>query len=164
MQMRLKEYQHIGTMKECREAVERLTKREISDAIASHMKDCRKCDYKVCKMNGNHIQCLQEKDIKAYEELEEYKELEEQGLLLRLQFRVGDFVWDDEFKTRCKITGYSFGKAEDYIDDPVSETEVVYYYTNLGGSITGSFAECEIGKTMFHSKEEAEAALAKTKG
>ena len=94
-------------------------------------------------------------------ELQQYRKLEEQGKLLRLQFRVGDFVWDDEFKTRCKINGYSFGAAEDYIDDPVSETEVVYYYTNLGGSITGSFAECEIGKTMFHSKEEAEAALEK---
>lgn len=103
-------------------------------------------------------------DVTVKNKLGKYEDLAEQGKLLRLQFKVGDFVWDDEFKTRCKITGYSFGRAEGYIDDPVSETEVVYYYTNLGGSIAGSFAECEIGKTMFHSKEEAEAALKKMKG
>ena len=97
-------------------------------------------------------------------ELKQYRDLEEQGKLLRLQFKVGDFVWDDEFKSRYKITGYSFGTAEDYIDDPVSETEVIYYYTNYCGSITGSFSESEIGKTMFHYKEEAEAALEKLKG
>ena len=100
----------------------------------------------------------------AIQKLAEFENLEEQGKLLRLQFRVGDFVWDDEFESRYKITGYSFGTAEDYIDDPVSETEVIYYYTNYCGSITGSFSESEIGKTIFHFKEEAEAALEKMKG
>ena len=37
--------------------------------------------------------------------------------------------------------------------------QVVVYYTNSNGSITGTFAVSEIGKTVFLTREEAEAAL-----
>lgn len=62
------------------------------------------------------------------------------------------------------ITGYSFGTAESYIDDPVTVEEIVYYCKNLGGSITGSFAKSEINKSVFLTKEEAETKLKELKG
>ena len=96
-----------------------------------------------------------------YNRLKDYEDAEDQGLLLRLPCRVGDEVWDNDFGKPCAytITGFSFGTGGDYIDEPVSEKEVVYYYSNNSGSITGSFAVSEIGKTVFLTKAEAEQKL-----
>ena len=93
--------------------------------------------------------------------LAEYENLEEQGLLLRLTCNVGDTVWDNDYGKPCAytITGFSFGAGEDYIDEPVGLKEVVYYYSNYSGSITGSFAVSEIGKTVFLTQAEAEQKL-----
>ena len=98
---------------------------------------------------------------KIIERLAEYEDLEEQGLLLRLPCKVGDTVWDNDYGKPCAytITGFSFGTGEDYIDEPVSLREVVCYYSNYSGSITGSFAVSEIGKTVFLTKEEDEQKL-----
>ena len=95
------------------------------------------------------------------EALGKYEDAEEQGLLLRLPCKVGDTVWDNDYGKPCvyTITGFSFGTGEDYIDDPVSLKEVVCYYSNYNGSITGSFAVSEIGKTVFLTREEAEQKL-----
>lgn len=144
--------------------MERLNKYidSLKEEVKQCLVDCGGCCILIS--NDGKCECENANKICFFEQLKSYKEAEEQGLLLRLQFRVGDFVWDDEFKSRYKITGYSFGTAEDYIDDPVSETELIYYYTNYCGSITGSFSESEIGKTIFHTEEEAEAALEKMKG
>ena len=97
----------------------------------------------------------------AYKKLAEYETLEEQGLLLRLPCNVGDTVWDNDYRKPCAytITGFSFGTDEDYIDEPVSLKEVVYYYSNYSGSITGSFAVSELGKTVFLTQAEAEQKL-----
>ena len=95
------------------------------------------------------------------EALGKYEDAEEQGLLLRLPCKVGDTVWDNDYGKPCAytITGFSFGTGEGYIDEPVSEKEVVYYYSNYSGSITGSFAVSEIGKTVFLTQTEAEQKL-----
>ena len=95
------------------------------------------------------------------QKLADYEDLEEQGLLLRLPCKVGDTVWDNDYGKPCAyaITGFSFGTGEGYIDEPISEKEVVCYYSNSSGSITGSFAVSEIGKTLFLTKEEAERKL-----
>ena len=92
------------------------------------------------------------------EALGKYEDAEEQGLLLRLPCKIGDTIWDNDYGKPCAytITGFSFGAGEDYIDEPVSLKEVVCYYSNYSGSITGSFAVSEIGKTVFLTKEEAE--------
>lgn len=104
--------------------------------------------------------------IDSANKLAEYEDLEEQDLLLRLPCKVGDTVWDNDFRKPCayEITGFSLGTSEDYIYEPVSEKEVVCYYSNYGGSITGSFAVSEIGKTVFLTKEEAEAKLNELEG
>lgn len=99
--------------------------------------------------------------------LAEYEELEDQGRLLKLPCAVGDTVWDIDFRRPCgyEVTGFSFGSLND--DDWEEEKildQIVVYYTNSNGSITGSFAVGEIGKTVFLTREEAEAALNAPKG
>lgn len=102
----------------------------------------------------------------AMEKLAAYEDAEEQGLMLKLQCKVGDTVWDNDFGKPCAytITGFSLGTGEDYIDEPVSEKEIVYYCSNSSGSITESFAAIEIGKTVFLTQEQAEEALKKMRG
>lgn len=90
-----------------------------------------------------------------------YEDLEEQGRLVKLPCKVGDTVWDNDYGRpyAYTITAFSFGECEEYIDEPVTTKEVVFYYANSSGSITGSFAESEIGKSVFLNKSEAEAKL-----
>ena len=78
---------------------------------------------------------------------------------------VGDMVYCCEYGgiTEYKITGYSFGTSEDYIAEPVSCDQAVFYYSGLGSSVTGSFAESMIGETVFLTYEEAEVALERRK-
>ena len=99
--------------------------------------------------------------LQAYFKLKEYEDLEEQGLLLKLPCKVGDTVWDNDYGKPCPytVTGFSFGTGECYIDEPVSLKEVVYYYSNYSGSITGSFAVSELGKSVFLTQAEAEKKL-----
>lgn len=95
------------------------------------------------------------------QKLADYENLEEQGRLVKLPCKVGDTVWDNDYGRpyAYTITAFSFGECEGYIDEPVTTKEVVFYYTNSSGSITGSFAESEIGKSVFLNKSEAEAKL-----
>ena len=62
------------------------------------------------------------------------------------------------------ITAFSFGECEEYICEPVTTKKAVFYYANSSGSITGSFAESEIGKSVFLNKSEAEAKLKELRG
>lgn len=97
----------------------------------------------------------------VYRKLKEYEDLEEQDRLVKLPCKVGDTVWDNDCGRPCAytITAFSFGECEEYICEPVTTKEVVFYYANSSGSITGSFAESEIGKSVFLNKSEAEAKL-----
>ena len=100
------------------------------------------------------------------QKLAEYEDLEEQGRLIKLPCKVGDTVWDNDCGRPCAytITAFSFGECEEYICEPVTTKEVVFYYANSSGSITGSFAESEIGKSVFLNKSEAEAKLEELRG
>lgn len=100
--------------------------------------------------------------VKKLWKIKEYESLEEQNRLIKLPCSVGDMVWDIDFGRPCsyEVTGFSFGSMND--DDWEEERildQVVVYYTNSNGSITGTFAVSEIGKTVFLTREEAEAAL-----
>lgn len=98
---------------------------------------------------------------KLLTKLGEYEDLEEQGRLIKLPCKIGDTVWDNDYGNPCAytITGFSVGTGENYIDEPVSSKEVVYYYSNYSGTITGSFAVSELGKTVFLTQAEAEQKL-----
>lgn len=97
----------------------------------------------------------------ALKKLADYEDLEQQGRLIKLPCKVGDIVWDNDYGRPCAytITAFSFGECEEYICEPVTAKEAVFYYANSSGSITGSFAESEIGKSVFLNKSEAEAKL-----
>lgn len=100
------------------------------------------------------------------EKLKEYEDLEEQGRLVKLPCKVGDIVWDNDFGRPCAYTiiDFLFGECEEYICEPVTTKETVFYYVNSSGSITGSFTESEIGKSVFLNKSEAEAKLKELRG
>ena len=71
-------------------------------------------------------------------------------------------IWDIDFGRPCgyEVTGFSFGSLndDDWEEEKVLD-KVVVYYTNSNGSITETFAVSEIGKSVFLTREEAEAAL-----
>lgn len=88
----------------------------------------------------------------AFRKLAEYEELEEQGRLLRLPCKVGDTVY--------KIT-------RNFISEYKIISETIYPYSiqfnwqctkGIYGNLVG-FADREIGKTVFLTREEAEAKL-----
>lgn len=99
-------------------------------------------------------------------ELKKYEDLEEQGKLLKLPCAAGDTVWDIDFGRPCsyEVTGFSFGSLNDDDWEEKILEQVMVYYTNSSGSITGTFAASEIGKTVFLTKESAEAAVKELRG
>ena len=106
------------------------------------------------------------KILKLAEKLKEYEDLEEQGKLLKLPCAVGDTVWDIDFGRPCsyEVTGFSFGSLNDDDWEEKVLEQVMVHYTNSSGSITGTFAASEIGKTVFLTKESAEAAVKELRG
>lgn len=98
-------------------------------------------------------------DGEAVDKLAEYEDLEEQGKLLKLHCSVGETVY----------------YPDDYygIVDPVKISEIIIGELNtvqyIGCSFDGNgdpeaeydFEIKDFGKTVFHTKEEAEAALKK---
>ena len=106
----------------------------------------------------NCIKCAEEhmQLVKWLEELKSYKGLEEHGLLVRLPCKVGDKVWDNDFghPESYEIKAFSYGYCDSYVE-PDIEDQIIFYYENYSGSITGSFAMSEIGKTVFLTREEA---------
>ena len=106
----------------------------------------------------NCIKCAKAHEQLAewLEELKTYKEAEGQGLLVRLPCKVGDKVWDNDFghPESYEIKAFSYGYCDSYVE-PDIEDQIIFYYENYSGSITGSFAMSEIGKTVFLTREEA---------
>lgn len=110
------------------------------------------------KNKSSDIYLLTREEVEEYER---YKNLKEQKKLVELPCKVGNVIWDNDFGSPCAytITAFSFGECEDYIDEPATNKEIIFYYSNSSGSITGSFAESEIGKTVFLTRAEAEAKI-----
>lgn len=107
-----------------------------------------------------------EGNYKAAEKLATYEDLEEQGLLVRLPCKVGDMVWDNDFgyPESYEIKAFSYGYCDSYVEPGVGiEDEIIFYYENSIGSITGAFPMSEIGKTVFLTREEAEKKLEEMK-
>ena len=103
------------------------------------------------------IQDLKAKNKKLTEELEKYKQLEEQGLLLRLPCKVGDVVYSI---TRDFISEYIVESIRIY------EHSIQFYWKCTKGiyhNVVG-FANFDIGKTVFLTEQEAQSALEKMKG
>lgn len=48
----------------------------------------------------------------------------------------------------------TYGFCDSYVE-PNIEDEIIFYYENYNGSITGAFPMSELGKTVFLTREEA---------
>ena len=143
--------------------MERLTEKiHNTNCIAGCGSNC-KYGFEYCRRE-NWENCETISDV--IDKLAEYEDLEEQDRLIKLPCKVGDTVWDNDYGRPCAytITAFSFGECEEYICEPVTTKEVVFYYENSSGSIIGSFAESEIGKSVFLNKAEAEAKLKELRG
>lgn len=93
----------------------------------------------------------------VYRKLKEYEDAEEQGLLLRLPCKVGDTVYQI---TRDFISEYQITSMTIYPCSIQFNWECTKgIYKNVVG-----FADFEIGKTVFLTREEAEARLKKMEG
>lgn len=105
-----------------------------------------------------------EGNFKAAEKLATYEDLEERGLFVRLPCKVGDMVWDNVFgyPESYEIKAFSYGYCDSYVE-PDIEDQIIFYYENYSGSITGAFPMSEIGKTVFLTREEAEKKLEEMK-
>lgn len=101
---------------------------------------------------------------KILTKLADYEDLEEQGLLVRLPVKIGDMIWDNDFghPVSYEIKAFSYGFCDSYVE-PNIEDEIIFYYENYNGSITGAFPMSEIGKTVFLTREEAENKLEEMK-
>lgn len=103
---------------------------------------------------------------KWLEELKSYKELEEQGLLVRLPCKVGDMLWYNilGYTESYEIKAFSYGYCDGYIEagEEIGD-EIIFYCENHTGSIIGSFPMSGIGKTVFLTREEAEKKLKEIK-
>lgn len=91
------------------------------------------------------------------EELKSYKDLEEQSLLVRLPCKVGDMVWHNIFgyPESYEIKAFSYGYCDSYVKSDI-EDQIIFYYENYSGLITGAFPTSELGKTVFLTREEAD--------
>lgn len=152
--------------------MERLT---LEEAIA-HAKEIAEKNYRGADFESidsidddiktNCIKCAEEhlQLVKWLEELKSYKDLEEQGWLVRLPCKVGDMVWDNDFgyPESYEIKAFSYGYCDSYVE-PDIEDQIIFYYENYSGSITGAFPMSEIGKTVFLTREEAEKKLEEMK-
>lgn len=98
--------------------------------------------------------------VTASKKLAEYEELEEQGLLVRLPVKVGDTVYEVQ-KLRKRIQPYTI------ISIHISRCSVLIGWVIEGDegiySNTNGFCDYAIGKTVFLTKEEAEAKLKELK-
>ena len=116
-----------------------------------------------CKEKSKNIKLKAEPQVfveiaEKLEELKICKDLEEQGLILRLPCKVGDTVWyidddDDDYPLELLVT-----KIE------VEENDYLRYHAREKDNCWKiGFIKDDFGKTVFLTKEEAEQALAKMK-
>ena len=119
------------------------------------------CRHMPCKIGQN---CLERK---MYEKLMEYENAEEEGLLFRFPFQIGDSLYDiyhDKIEVQ-EVMGFRYGRIMGEDGD-----KYLKYYADPDGKprinvecIT-SYGSCSIpiwnfGNTFFLTREEAEAKL-----
>ena len=94
------------------------------------------------------------KILKLAEKLKEYEDLEEQGVLLRLPCKVGDYVYDIKYNNRIRrsqVTRYDMAQN-------IGKKYKEHIHTIFNG-FHGCFPISDIGKIVFLTQAEAEEAL-----
>lgn len=146
--------------------MERLTTRNIAGvAVYKNPFECERCGETIWRLpdygNGSPT-----------EKLSAYEDAEEQGLLLQLPCKVGDTVYvitspfnvfdDIEYDENMKDEVY-----EAYVSSVsfYESGEQYRIYSKVTNHFIGAyFRECDFGKTVFLTGEEAEAKLAEMEG
>lgn len=99
------------------------------------------------------------------ERLAEYEDAEENGLLLRLPFEVGAeiYVLTKTFNVMRNKCFYAIGKfkVDRYIYNSLKNFVIVCFNKYGSDVVERHFFKTEIGKTIFKTYSEAEAALQK---
>lgn len=112
------------------------------ERLTDLQKYCEKID---CGAYGSGCDCYEKA---VYEKLREYEELEEQGLLLKLPVKCGQWVYSAE----C-------GNVVPYIVASYTSDRHGLWCLNLHGGLIGLW-----GRSVFLTKAEAEKALEEMKG
>ena len=150
---RLAEYEDTG-----------LTPKEIEDMV-SVREITPEAEYAIDKHADNLIQKLDELITKTDEknELQRYKEAEEQGLLVRLPCKVGDTVYrvirgkkGRGHIAPATVSGLHLG---DTTRNRRYQKEYEYLVLRVDGGFCAHVNKKDIGKTVFLTREEAEKAL-----
>lgn len=122
--------------------------------------DCELC-YESCKaMEEGNADCTGCAISQCFNKLGEYETLEEQGRLLKPRCAIGDTVYEAQ-DLRKRIQPYTI------IAIHVSNCGMLYEWELKNGkglySDVNGFSEYDLGKSVFLTKEEAEAALKEMK-
>lgn len=136
--------------------MERLTFRTELGVSIDKEEDCPTCSI-CCNCDIPPRKCKYISD--ALEKLADYEDLEEQGRLLKLPCKVGDTVYgintDRNIVSALKIISVKIYSYAIYFDYQLIDG----IYKNIV-----SFADADIGKTVFLTKSEAEAKLKELRG
>ncbi len=99
------------------------------------------------------------------EALGKYEDLDEQGLLIRLPCKVGDIVYQisENFIESCRVETIFLGNYMDRNGNYCNMAEI-YYNRDDCPYVSTEIYFTDIGETVFLTKEEAEAKLAKIEG
>lgn len=103
------------------------------------------------------------KILKVAEKLKNYEDAEEQGLLLRLPCKVGDKIFLDFAGFGKDIDEFT---VKDFHLDCFEDGEIILFcdYESNDRTFSGQIDVMEFGKSVFLTKEEAEAKLKETEG
>lgn len=140
--------------------MERLTKEANNGMLAWYTKNDSGLPEYVAKSNPYREIC---------EKLKAYEDLEEQGLLFRLPCKVGDIVYYEHpySSVHTGIQAYQITNIMISQNKKGEWTKKYRAMMLLNGKIIDvqlNFSFNDLGKTVFLTKEEAEAALEKMKG
>lgn len=126
--------------------------------LTKEFTSCEYCEDADC--TGYKNSCMHRK---VYEKLAHYEDLEEQGRLICLPCKVGDTVWfyQKAFDEICEARIIKF--ELNCFTDPQLWIEVEYVSRLVGEQTYKGRADLMLGKTIFPTKEEAEAKLKELK-
>ena len=114
---------------------------------------------------SHRLDCEESRVKSLKKKLKEYKDLEEQGLLLRLPCKVGDTVYVNGILGVGEAEEYKVIRV-DYHSNLATKRSEFYIEALLASAPENSigFYDKEIGKTVFLTKAEAEQKLKEMEG